>query len=62
MAEHDRDTAAAQRPAPVYQRFASMTPAQLAADNEARHWRAPVHQQLRQCHGADAKGSKGFPT
>jgi cytochrome c oxidase cbb3-type subunit 3 len=25
------------------------------------HRPAPVHQQLRQCHGSDARGSKGFP-
>lgn len=63
VAEHDRDTAAARAAmAPVYQRFASMTPAQLAADNEARG----IGERLfgnycAGCHGADAKGSKGFP-
>jgi len=25
------------------------------------HRRAAVRQQLRQCHGSDAHGSKGFP-
>jgi cytochrome c oxidase cbb3-type subunit 3 len=63
VAEHDRDTAAARAAmAPVYQRFASMTPAQLAADNEAHG----IGERLfgnycAGCHGADAKGSKGFP-
>lgn len=48
--------------APVYARFASMTPEQLAGDASAM----AIGERLfmnncAQCHGSDARGSKGFP-
>jgi cytochrome c oxidase cbb3-type subunit 3 len=47
---------------PVYAKFKSMTPEQLAADSQAM----AIGQRLylnncAQCHGSDARGSKGFP-
>ena len=61
--EHAADVAQARAAmAPVYAGFASMTPEQLAADPKVR----AIGERLfanncAQCHGADAKGSKGFP-
>ncbi len=48
--------------APVYARFASMKPEQIAADPQAM----AIGERLfmnncAQCHGSDARGSKGFP-
>lgn len=48
--------------APVYARFANMPAAQLAQDTQAMG----IGQRLflnncAQCHGSDARGSKGFP-
>jgi len=48
--------------APVYQRFASMSVEQMAADPGAQ----AVGERLfmnncAQCHGSDARGSRGFP-
>jgi len=48
--------------APVYAGFASLTPGQLALDPKAH----AIGERLfanncAQCHGSDAKGSKGFP-
>ncbi len=48
--------------APVYAGFTGMTPEQLARDSKAH----AIGERLfanncAQCHGADAKGSKGFP-
>ena len=47
---------------PLYARFASMTPAQVAGDKQAM----AIGERLfmnncAQCHGSDARGSKGFP-
>jgi cytochrome c oxidase cbb3-type subunit 3 len=47
---------------PVYAKFKAMTPEQLAADSQAM----AIGQRLylnncAQCHGSDARGSKGFP-
>jgi cytochrome c oxidase cbb3-type subunit III len=46
----------------VYSRFSAMTPEQMAADTQAMG----IGQRLflnncAQCHGSDARGSKGFP-
>ncbi len=48
--------------APLYARYKEMTPVQLAADPQAR----AIGERLflntcAQCHGSDARGSKGFP-
>src|SRR5690606_10611551 len=48
--------------APVYQRFASMSVEQMAADPAAQ----AIGERLfmnncAQCHGSDARGSRGFP-
>jgi len=58
-AEQARARAAMQ---PVYAKFKSMTPQQLVADPQAM----AIGQRLflntcAQCHGSDARGSKGFP-
>lgn len=63
LGEHAKDveqTRAAM--APVYAAFAGKTPEQLAKDPKAH----AIGERLfanncAQCHGADAKGSKGFP-
>lgn len=48
--------------APIYARFATMTPEQLAKDPQAvRIGDRLFLNNCAQCHGADAKGSKGFP-
>jgi cytochrome c oxidase cbb3-type subunit 3 len=51
-----------QQIAPVYARFADMKPADVAADPQAQ----AIGERLfmnncAQCHGSDARGSKGFP-
>lgn len=47
---------------PIYARFAAMTPEQLANDPQAMGIGDRLFQNnCAQCHGADAKGSKGFP-
>ena len=62
-AEHAADTAQARAAmAPVYASFKDLTPEQLARDPKAH----AIGERLfanncAQCHGADAKGSKGFP-
>ena len=48
--------------APVYAKYKDMTPEQLAADTQAM----AIGERLflntcAQCHGSDARGSKGFP-
>ena len=48
--------------APIYARFASMTPQQVAGDSAAM----AIGERLfmnncAQCHGSDARGAKGFP-
>ena len=53
---------AQQAAAPLYARFAALTPEQLAADAQAMG----VGERLfvnhcATCHGSDARGSKGFP-
>ncbi len=58
-AEQARATAAL---APVYAKFKDMTPEQLASDSKAM----AIGERLflntcAQCHGSDARGSKGFP-
>ncbi len=63
LGEHAADVAQTRTAmAPVYAGFASMTPEQLAKDPKAH----AIGERLfanncAQCHGADAKGSKGFP-
>ncbi len=63
LGEHAADVAKARATmAPVYAAFADMTPEQLAKDPKAH----AIGERLfanncAQCHGADAKGSKGFP-
>jgi cytochrome c oxidase cbb3-type subunit 3 len=58
-----RDQAAqAEAVKPVYARYASMTPPQIAADPQARE----IGQRLflntcSQCHGSDAKGAPSYP-
>jgi len=61
--EHAADTAKAREAmAPVYAGFANQPPEQLSRDPKAH----AIGERLfanncAQCHGADAKGSKGFP-
>jgi cytochrome c oxidase cbb3-type subunit 3 len=48
--------------APIYARFANMTPEQMAGDSAAM----AIGERLfmnncAQCHGSDARGAKGFP-
>ncbi|WP_457393866.1 cytochrome-c oxidase, cbb3-type subunit III [Roseateles sp. P5_E1] len=63
LGEHANDLAQARATmAPVYAGFADKTPEQLAKDPKAH----AIGERLfanncAQCHGADAKGSKGFP-
>ncbi|MFN3860246.1 MAG: cytochrome-c oxidase, cbb3-type subunit III [Roseateles sp.] len=63
LGEHASDTAKARATmAPVYASFSAMTPEELARDPKAH----AIGERLfanncAQCHGADAKGSKGFP-
>ena len=47
---------------PIYDRFASMSIEQMAGDPTAMAiGRSLFRNNCAQCHGADAKGSKGFP-
>ncbi|MCW5235351.1 cytochrome-c oxidase, cbb3-type subunit III [Verminephrobacter eiseniae] len=47
---------------PLYARFASMTPEQVAADPQAHAMGERLFMNnCAQCHGSDARGSKGFP-
>ncbi|MBC7435535.1 MAG: cytochrome-c oxidase, cbb3-type subunit III [Bdellovibrionales bacterium] len=47
---------------PMYARFAALTPEQLAADAPAMAIGERVFMNnCAQCHGSDARGSKGFP-
>ncbi|MFG6456159.1 cytochrome-c oxidase, cbb3-type subunit III [Roseateles sp. BYS96W] len=63
LGEHAADVAQTRAAmAPVYAGFAGLTPEQLAKDPKAH----AIGERLfanncAQCHGADAKGSKGFP-
>lgn len=63
LGEHADDVAHTRAAmAPVYAGFSGMTPEQLARDPKAH----AIGERLfanncAQCHGADAKGSKGFP-
>lgn len=55
-------TAAKQQIEPLYARFASMKPEEMAQDPKAQ----AIGERLfmnncAQCHGSDARGSKGFP-
>jgi cytochrome c oxidase cbb3-type subunit 3 len=53
---------ARQAMAPVYAKFKTMTPEQLAADPQAMAIGQRLFlNQCAQCHGSDARGSKGFP-
>jgi cytochrome c oxidase cbb3-type subunit 3 len=59
--QSDVDTAASEL-APLYAQFAAKTPEQLAGDGNAM----AIGERLfmnncAQCHGSDARGSKGFP-
>lgn len=62
-AEHSADVAQGEREAaPLYARFAAMPPPQVAQDAKAM----VIGERLfmnncAQCHGSDARGSKGFP-
>lgn len=48
--------------APLYQRFAGMTAEQLAGDKDAMAIGDRLFMNnCAQCHGSDARGSKGFP-
>jgi len=63
VGEHaaDKDKARATM-APVYAAFATMTPEQLAKDARAHGIGERLFaNNCAGCHGADAKGSKGFP-
>jgi cytochrome c oxidase cbb3-type subunit III len=61
--QYDQEVAAANKALePLYARFVSMKAEDLAADKEAR----AIGERLfmnncAQCHGSDAKGSRGFP-
>lgn len=60
----EEENAAAEREyGPLYQKFASLTVAQIAADPAARAagQRLFLHY-CAQCHASDAGGSKGFPS
>lgn len=47
---------------PVYAKFKSMTPEQLVADQQAMAIGHRLYlNNCAQCHGSDARGSKGFP-
>jgi cytochrome c oxidase cbb3-type subunit 3 len=51
-----------QQVAPVYARFANMSAPQLASDAQAvRIGERLFVNNCAQCHGSDARGSKGFP-
>jgi cytochrome c oxidase cbb3-type subunit 3 len=48
--------------APIYAKFSSMTPEQIAGDSEAMAIGERLFMNYcAQCHGSDARGSKGFP-
>ena len=48
--------------APLYARFDAMTPEQVAMDPQARQIGEHLFlNNCAQCHGSDARGSKGFP-
>lgn len=61
--EYEADVAqATQALAPVYAKYAAMAPEEVARDPQAR----AIGERLfmnncAQCHGSDARGSKGFP-
>jgi cytochrome c oxidase cbb3-type subunit III len=58
-AEQARATAAL---APVYAKYKDMTPEQLVADSQAMAIGERLYlNNCAQCHGSDARGSKGFP-
>jgi cytochrome c oxidase cbb3-type subunit 3 len=58
-AEQSRAAAAL---APVYAKFKDMTPEQLASDAQAMAIGERLYlNTCAQCHGSDARGSKGFP-
>ncbi|MFG6439210.1 cytochrome-c oxidase, cbb3-type subunit III [Roseateles sp. LKC17W] len=63
LGEHAADTAQSRATmAPVYAAFADKTPEQLAKDPQAHGIGERLFaNNCAQCHGADAKGSKGFP-
>jgi cytochrome c oxidase cbb3-type subunit 3 len=48
--------------APLYARFDAMSPEQVASDPKARHIGEHLFlNNCAQCHGSDARGTKGFP-
>ncbi len=48
--------------APLYARFDAMAPEQVARDPQARHIGEHLFlNNCAQCHGSDARGTKGFP-
>jgi cytochrome c oxidase cbb3-type subunit 3 len=48
--------------APLYARFDAMAPEQVAVDPQARHIGEHLFlNNCAQCHGSDARGTKGFP-
>lgn len=63
LEEHAADVAQTRAAmAPVYATFANETPEQLARDPKAHGIGERLFaNNCAQCHGADAKGSKGFP-
>jgi cytochrome c oxidase cbb3-type subunit 3 len=62
-AQHDAEVAAAEaKIAPLFARFASVPLDQLAQDADAVALGRSVYaNNCAQCHGADARGAKGFP-
>ncbi len=63
QAEYTQEVAAANKALePLYARFAGMPPEQLAADAQAMGIGERLFMNnCAQCHGSDARGSKGFP-
>lgn len=61
--EYTQEVAAANKALePLYARFAGMPPEQLAADAQAMGIGERLFMNnCAQCHGSDARGSKGFP-
>lgn len=58
----DEKRAEQQDAAPIYARLDALAPAQLAADAGARALGERLFlSHCAQCHGSDARGSKGFP-
>lgn len=61
--QHDAQAQAhAARVAAAYQEFAGMTPEEMASNDRAMNMGASLFlNTCAQCHGADARGSRGYP-